>query len=64
MICEVCHGNGGWWLDREGGRLSFMQLDRAVAWQTCSSCISGIASCCDGAVGGPGDITNAPHNDD
>jgi hypothetical protein len=60
MRCETCMGDGGWWLDRQGRRLPFQMLHRAVAWMPCDNCGgSAIQSCCDGATGGPSDVTNA-----
>lgn len=50
MICPACHGLRGEFADLPDGRR---------AWIPCPSCIGGVASCCDGAVGGPADTTNA-----
>jgi hypothetical protein len=51
MRCEICHGDGGWWLDREGKRLPFRKLHKAVGWRQCLDCVGGVSSCCDGAAG-------------
>jgi hypothetical protein len=59
--CEFCHGDGGWWLDRRGRRLRFGQIGLAVAWRQCTACVNGEESCCEGAVGGPDEVGNAPN---
>jgi hypothetical protein len=66
MICGTCHGERGWWLL---ARLDWTEhpigsrCKPTVRWEPCPSCLgSGVASCCEGAVGGPGDVTNQGGN--
>lgn len=56
MPCEFCHGRHGWFVDRYGVRVP---PEHAAAWVVCCSCIGGIASCCEGAVGGPSEAVGA-----
>jgi hypothetical protein len=58
MICEICHGKRGWWVGKEDDRRVFLPRWGAVRWEPCPACVGGVASCCEGAVGGPGDVTN------
>ncbi len=38
MACEVCHGHGGWWFDRQGDRLPFHMMQDAGGWLVCAAC--------------------------
>ncbi len=58
MICGFCGG---------GGKLPAIGLIQGqpcvVGEQPCAACGGqGIISCCDGAVGGPGDVANHPYD--
>lgn len=58
MICRTCYGRHGYWVGKEDGRRVYLPRAGAVVWRECPECIGGYTSCCDGAVGGPDEITN------
>lgn len=74
MICEICHGTGfvriagGYTehravLDACGIRYDAARAaDRRVPCGNCGG--TGIQSCCEGAVGGPCDVTNEGASDE
>jgi hypothetical protein len=55
MICPVCHGTGVIAVRDRAGPVA--KITRMIP---CSCCIGGIASCCDGAVGGADETGNHP----
>jgi hypothetical protein len=57
MICGFCHG--------AGLRLVFDPM-KTVPFELvpCEACTGGVASCCDGMIGGPSEPTNLGHGDD
>lgn len=48
MICETCHGQGGWHERHPGVRLG-EHVGTLTRWVPCPDCIGGVASCCDAA---------------
>ncbi len=59
--CPTCHGRHGWWVTPSGERLMrepWRFPEEPAHWRECHDCLTGISSCCEGAVGGPDEITN------
>jgi hypothetical protein len=68
-VCATCYGRGYVWVDLLGRPVtippmggSAFQLAQAVSLaRPCPACHGGgTESCCEGAVGGPEDVTNNP----
>jgi hypothetical protein len=57
MPCDLCHRRGEVLIGRDSKIV--WRPEAAIARIPCpAGCIGGIASCCDGVVGGPQEITN------
>ena len=57
MRCETCGGLGEVLIDRNSNIV--WRVAQAVLLVPCPDCIGGVASCCDGACGCKGEVTNA-----
>jgi DnaJ-class molecular chaperone len=58
-VCATCYGRGYVWVDLLGRPVTIPPMVSLA--KPCPACHgSGTESCCEGAVGGPEDVTNNP----